>query len=212
MVRVLIALTALFMASASQAFTVAPRATSFTTVSTSTCSLFSTPFNAAHAVTMLSLQATYLTQFKSSPRATLSNIGLQAMHSPTVRFGLLTEQESAEIMAKSLECADGECSIEDVENLLSDLKEQQKVLTGRLAEVTQMISSLYGVNKDDERKVDEVRETVRAIARLFLMGDKASGNDYPALSKPTGWTGDVGKGATTAYDALPPKKRKNPSP
>jgi hypothetical protein len=166
MVRVLIALTALFMASASQAFTVAPRATSFTT----------------------------------------------AMHSPTVRFGLLTEQESAEIMAKSLECADGECSIEDVENLLSDLKEQQKVLTGRLAEVTQMISSLYGVNKDDERKVDEVRETVRAIARLFLMGDKASGNDYPALSKPTGWTGDVGKGATTAYDALPPKKWKNPSP
>jgi hypothetical protein len=159
MVRVLALIALLIMASASQAFTIAPRATSFTT----------------------------------------------AMQSPTVLFGLLTEQESSEIMAKSLECADGECSIEDVDCLLKDLKEQQKVLTGRLEEVTQMISSLDGVNKDDERKVDEVRETVRAIARLFLMGDKGSG-------KPTGWTGDVGKGATTAYDALPPKKWKNPSP
>jgi len=145
-----------------------------------------------------------LTQFIKTPSYE------QVMQKPTALFGLLTEEETTEIMQKSIDCAEGECSIEDVENLLNDLKEQQKVLTARLEEVTQMIESLGSVNKHEKREVDEVRETVRAIARLFLMGDKASGNDYPALSKPTGWSGDVGKGAQTAYDALPPKKWKAP--
>ena len=65
---------------------------------------------------------------------------------------------------------------------------------------------------ESECSLDEVRETVRAIFRVFQLGDKASGNDYPALTKPTGYSGEVGKGSTTAYDALPPKKWKNPSP
>jgi len=160
---------------------------------------------------LLALVAAAPTQaFTVAPRAT--SLQQSYIQSQSALFGLLTEEETSEIMAKSLECADGECSIEDVENLLTDLKEQQLVLTARLEEVTQMIKSLGDVNKDEERKVDEVRETVRAIARLFLMGDKASGNDYPSLSKPTGWSGDVGKGSTTAYDALPPKKWKNPNP
>ena len=68
-----------------------------------------------------------------------------------------------------------------------------------------MISSLEKVNSQDGREVDEVRETLRAIFRVFQLGDKASGNDYPALSKPTGWTGEIGDGPKTAYDALPPK-------
>ena len=46
------------------------------------------------------------------------------------------------------------------------------------------------------------------FSSLPVLQDKASGNDYPKLSKPTGWTGDVGKGSQTAWDALPPKKWK----
>merc|ERR1712232_606407 len=57
-----------------------------------------------------------------------------------------------------------------------------------------------------EAKTDEIRETVRALYRVFQLGDEASGNDYPALSRPTGWSGEVGNGPTTAYDCLPPKK------
>jgi hypothetical protein len=71
-----------------------------------------------------------------------------------------------------------------------------------------MSSGLVIVNAKDNRKTDEVRETVRAIFRIFQLGSKASGNDYPSLSKPTGYSGEVGKGSTTAYDALAPKKWK----
>ena len=78
-------------------------------------------------------------------------------------------------------------------------------------EVAQLVEALRGcqslekINSQDDREVDQVRETVRAIYRVFQLGDKASGNDYPALSKPTGWSGEVGDGPTTAWDALPPK-------
>ena len=42
---------------------------------------------------------------------------------------------------------------------------------------------------------------------LFLFAQaKASGNDYPALSRPTGYSGEVGDGPKTAFDVLDPKK------
>lgn len=42
---------------------------------------------------------------------------------------------------------------------------------------------------------------------LFLFSQaKASGNDYPALSRPTGYSGEVGDGPKTAFDVLDPKK------
>lgn len=45
----------------------------------------------------------------------------------------------------------------------------------------------------------------------MLFQDKASGNDYPSLSKPTGWSGEVGDGPTDAYKALNPKPWKEKS-
>merc|ERR1712224_1000130 len=103
---------------------------------------------------------------------------------------------------------------DEIDGLISLLKEQQKEASVRLDDIKDMIKSLETVNEADDRSVDEIRETVRAIWRVFQLGDKASGNDYPALSKPTGWTGEVGSGPTTAYDALPPKpfNKKNLSP
>lgn len=93
------------------------------------------------------------------------------------------------------------------------LKEQQKELHDRVSQVKEMVATLEKINGNpDERSVDEIRETVRALFRVFQLGDKASGNDYPALSKPTGWSGEVGKGPTTAYDALPPKQMRKPTP
>ena len=101
---------------------------------------------------------------------------------------------------------DAECDVDSVSNLLEHLKYQEKELNDRVAEIKKIVTSLENVNQKDEREVDEIRETVRAIYRVFQLGDKASGNDYPALSRPTGYSGEVGKGPTTAYDALPPKK------
>jgi len=123
----------------------------------------------------------------------------------------MSAEETETLMSKASGCADGECSIDEVADLIDVLKAQQKELSSRVEEVRNMIKSLEDVNQGSERKVDEVRETVRAIYRIFQLGDKASGNDYPKLSRPTGYTGDVGKGPKTAYDALPPKKYKAPN-
>ena len=106
-----------------------------------------------------------------------------AVKSSTARYGLLTVEETNAILEKSTNCAEGECSVEDVDSLLKDLEEQRQILNERLVEVTNMIDSLNKANTAKDRPVDEVRETVGAIARLFVMGDKASGNDYSKLSK-----------------------------
>jgi hypothetical protein len=125
---------------------------------------------------------------------------------------LMTPEESDAIMKHAKDCVDGECSLDEIDDLITMLKGQQKELYDRVAQVKDMVSTLEKVNKSDSRSVDEIRETVRAIFRVFQLGDKASGNDYPSLSKPTGWSGEVGKGPTTAYDALPPKPMSKKSP
>merc|ERR1712124_243415 len=64
------------------------------------------------------------------------------------------------------------------------------------------ISHLQHINAKEERKTDEVRAFVKDMLRVF--------NTDKPLVFPTGCGGDVGKGAQTAYDALPPKKWVNP--
>ena len=151
----------------------------------------------------------------------------------------MSQDETDSIISKANDCVEGECSLDEVDELIGVLKDQQKELYDRVEDIRSMVKSLETVNSQDDREVDQIRETVRAIFRVFQLGDKAryvlepsgifffdtfkkseltnfcicslelfflfSGNDYPALSKPTGWTGDVGSGPTTAYDALPPK-------
>lgn len=113
-------------------------------------------------------------------------------------------------MKQATSCAEGECSLDEVQDLIDVLKVQQKELYSRVENVKSVISSLETMNAKPNRETDEVRETIRALYRVFQLGDKASGNDYPSLSKATGWSGDVGKGPQTAYDSLPPKKWKKP--
>jgi hypothetical protein len=120
----------------------------------------------------------------------------------------MAAEELETLMAKATGCADSECSVDEVADFVELLKVQQKELSDRVTQVNSMIKSLEIINGQDDRKVDQVRETVRAIFRVFQLGDKGSGNNYPSLSKPTGWSGDVGSGPTTAYDSLPPKRWK----
>jgi hypothetical protein len=105
----------------------------------------------------------------------------------------MTASETETLMKTANDCVEGECSLDDVSEMISVLQHQQKELDTRVKEVKQMIVQLEG----NDRKVDEVRETVRT---------KSSGNDYPSLSKPMGWSGEVVDGPQSAYDALPPKK------
>jgi hypothetical protein len=87
----------------------------------------------------------------------------------------MSHDETETLMKTANNCAEGECSLEVVSELISVLKEQQKELSARVQKVKMTIRDLEHVNEKDDRKVDEVRETVRAIFRVFQMGAKASG-------------------------------------
>merc|ERR1719245_2357336 len=105
----------------------------------------------------------------------------------------LSAEELNSILSEGSECVEGECSLDEVSDLILKLESQQSQIKERLSTIDKMIKSLVILNDADDRQVDEVRETVRAIFRIFALGDKMSGNDYPKMqSKPTGWTGDVG--------------------
>jgi hypothetical protein len=127
---------------------------------------------------------------------------------PRTQMNLMPAEDTDSIIAQANDCVEGECSLDEVEDLIQVLKTQQKELYDRVEQIRGMVKSLETGDVQDEREVDQIRETVRAIFRVFQLGDKASGNDYPSLSRPTGWSGEVGDGPTTAYDALPPKPYK----
>jgi len=110
---------------------------------------------------------------------------------------LLSEEETTAIIEKAHDCAEGECSVDDVSGLISELKDQQHQMSVRLEEIMNMVSHLQKLNADDTRKKDDVRAYVRDLLRVF---DSNSGGFA------TGFSGDIGDGPTTAYDALPPKK------
>jgi hypothetical protein len=118
-----------------------------------------------------------------------------------------TETESLLKHAKDV-ASSKECSKEEVDELILSLQTQQRELYNRLDKVKKTLHSLEVASGSPDRKTDELRDTVRAIYRIFQLSDKASGNDYPALSKPTGWSGEINDGPKTAYDVLPPKKYK----
>eukprot|EP00558_Chaetoceros_sp_UNC1202_P010391 CAMPEP_0197247712 /NCGR_PEP_ID=MMETSP1429-20130617/31388_1 /TAXON_ID=49237 /ORGANISM="Chaetoceros sp., Strain UNC1202" /LENGTH=155 /DNA_ID=CAMNT_0042708689 /DNA_START=46 /DNA_END=513 /DNA_ORIENTATION=+ len=119
--------------------------------------------------------------------------------------GVLTTAELEKIINRGNECEKGECSISDVDELVAELQEQQHNLHERILNVDKMIASLEVLNGADGRDTDEVRETVRAIFRLFSMGAKVSDRQLRSHVNPIGYPGEVGSGPTDAYKALNPK-------
>jgi hypothetical protein len=157
------------------------------------CSLFSEVVAGRMVFSSLKLSFSFLyTQslFASSQSAT----------STSARYLIISKEETDSIMQSAADCADGECSVDDVSELVAELQEQKKVLQTRLDKITKMMSDLEHVNQKDARKPDEVRGLVQDMLRVFSRD--------PPKFRATGYPGEVGKGTTDAYDALPPKKWK----
>jgi hypothetical protein len=83
--------------------------------------------------------------------------------------------------------------------LVAELQKQKNVLQTRLDMIMNMISDLDHVNKKNARETDAVRVLAQDMLRVF-------NRDAPRSSA-TGYSGDVGKGPTDAYDYLSPKMR-----
>lgn len=99
-------------------------------------------------------------------------------------------------MQSAHDCAEGECSIDDVSELIFELKEQKKEMTARLEEIMNMVSHLQHLNEKEKRKTDDVRAYVKDLLRVF---------DTSNSGFATGFSGDIGDGPTDAYKALDPK-------
>ena len=91
---------------------------------------------------------------------------------PTSRLQLMSSADIDKILADATACAEGECALDDVSALLANLLAQQSLLSSRINEIDKLVSSLEGSNGvgGAERPVDEMRETVRAIFRIFSVG------------------------------------------
>ena len=73
------------------------------------------------------------------------------------------------LMGSAKTCEESECSVDDVDMLIGELLDQQKELYNRVKQLKNEIKALEDLNEGD-RDVDEIQETVRAIARIFAMG------------------------------------------
>lgn len=82
----------------------------------------------------------------------------------------MSAEEVKAILAEAESCAQGECALDEVENLITNLQQQQSLLNKRISEIDGLIKDLEHVNGKDNRPTDEVRETVRAIFRIFALG------------------------------------------
>jgi hypothetical protein len=116
--------------------------------------------------------------------------------SQTARNLIMTENEITAILDKAHGCVESECAVNDVDDLISELKDQQKVLNTRLETMMNVVAHLQAANTQKQRKKDDVQAIVKDMLRVFTTQDGKFA---------MGFTGDIGDGPTTAYDALPPK-------
>lgn len=114
---------------------------------------------------------------------------------------ILSDAETEEILQSAQDCMASECSIDDVDMLLGELKQTEDELQGRLDKVMNAIAALQHANSKNDRDQDEVRAFVSDLLSVF--GQNGNTGHFPI-----GFSGDIGNGPTTAYDALPPKKWK----
>jgi Asp-tRNA(Asn)/Glu-tRNA(Gln) amidotransferase C subunit len=79
----------------------------------------------------------------------------------------MSDAEQEKVLKQAGDCVDGECSLDEVSELLSLLKDTEHELETRLEKIMNMVSHLQDINAKEERKTDEVRAFVKDLLRVF---------------------------------------------
>ncbi len=79
----------------------------------------------------------------------------------------MSDSEQEQVLKHASDCAEGECSVDEISELLSVLKDTEKELEDRLEKIMNMVSHLQHLNEKEERKKDEVRAFVKDLLRVF---------------------------------------------
>ena len=82
----------------------------------------------------------------------------------------MSAEEIDAVIKEAESCVEGECALDEVDSLINNLQDQQSLLSKRIEEMNELIKELEHINGKDKRPVDEVKETVRAIFRIFALG------------------------------------------
>ena len=85
-------------------------------------------------------------------------------------LNIMTAAEIDSIINEAESCAGGECALDEVDSLISNLLEQQKMLSSRIGDIDTLIKDLEHMNGRDNVAPDEIRDTVKAIFRIFSLG------------------------------------------
>ena len=117
-----------------------------------------------HAPLSLVLSYTHLTRNNTNRYAT---IPIQKKQQQTARNLIMTEDEITAILDKAHGCVESECAVNDVEDLITELKDQQKVLSTRLETIMNVVAHLQHANEQEKRKTDDVRAIVKDMLRVF---------------------------------------------
>jgi hypothetical protein len=88
------------------------------------------------------------------------------------RLNLMSSAEIEAILTEAESCAGGECALDEVSSLIMTLQNQQSLLSKRVGEIDGLLEVLENANGRGgaDRPVDEMKETVRAIFRIFALG------------------------------------------
>ena len=101
---------------------------------------------------------------------------IQPAASSTARFIILSDDETDAILKSAHECAESECSVDDVSNLVSELKGQEVEMKARLGKITSMIAELEHLSAKEQRNKDDVKAFVKDMLRVFSHGEVSDNN------------------------------------
>merc|ERR1712008_419576 len=84
------------------------------------------------------------------------------------QLAIMSQEETVQILKHANDCADGECSLDEVSELVAVLQSHQEELKTRVEQVKKITETLEKLS-DRGGKPDEIRETVRALFRVFQL-------------------------------------------
>lgn len=85
----------------------------------------------------------------------------------TARHIIMTNEETESVLKTAGDCMEGECSIDEIDELVAMLKDTEQQLEARLEDIMNMVAHLQHINEKEERKTDEVRSIVKDMLRVF---------------------------------------------
>mmetsp|Transcript_7580 Transcript_7580/g.9342 ORF Transcript_7580/g.9342 Transcript_7580/m.9342 type:complete len:144 (+) Transcript_7580:56-487(+) len=86
----------------------------------------------------------------------------------------LSEIDSMCLMNTAEYCAEGECSLDDVEALLNQLQDQADIFSERIVKIGGMLAELGVDNESEDRDVPALRKKISVIGEAFKTAGKPS--------------------------------------